>query len=130
MDFANIGFSGIFNDICSVSILINVAWFDNDKCRLFWAILNSASSHIVGFSMVPGSTVQVDVKNFVKVTPYYNCNNVSKTQIQISRQNLKEGHCTLFFCHSHSHSRSHKDIGNVYLLFRSKATGKTLHKAL
>ena len=70
LDFANIGFSGIFNDICSVSILINVPWFDNDKCRLFWAILNSASSHIVGFSMLPGSTVQVDVKKFVKVTPY------------------------------------------------------------
>ena len=70
MDFANIGFSGIFNDICSVSILINVPWFDNDKCRLFWAILNSASSHIVGFSMLPGSTVQVDVKNFVEVTSY------------------------------------------------------------
>ena len=34
---------------------------------------------------------------------------------------LKEGHCTLFFCHSHSHS--HNDIGNVYLLFLSKATG-------
>ena len=26
-------------------------------------------------------------------------------------ENLKEGHCTLFFCHSHSHS--HNDIGNV-----------------
>ena len=37
--------------------------------------------------------------------------------------NLKEGHCTLFFCHSHSHSHSHNDIGNVYLLFLSKATG-------
>ena len=36
---------------------------------------------------------------------------------------LKEGHCTLFFCHSHSHSHSHNDIGNVYLLFLSKATG-------
>ena len=32
---------------------------------------------------------------------------------------LEEGHCTLFFCHSHSHN----DIGNVYLLFLSKATG-------
>ena len=40
----------IFNDICSVSILINVrSEVDNDKWRLFWAILNSASSyHIVG----------------------------------------------------------------------------------
>ena len=36
---------------------------------------------------------------------------------------FKEGHCTLFFCHSHSHSHSHNDIGNVYLLFLSKATG-------
>ena len=30
---------------------------------------------------------------------------------------FKEGHCKLFFCHSHN------DIGNVILLFLSKATG-------
>ena len=36
---------------------------------------------------------------------------------------VKEGHCVLFFCHSHSHSHSHNAIGNVYLLFLSKATG-------
>ena len=47
---------------------------------------------------------------------------------QIIVHNLREGHCTLFFLHSHSHS--HNDIGNVYLLFLSKAKGQTLHKAL
>ena len=36
---------------------------------------------------------------------------------------VKEGHCTMFFCHSHSHSHSHNDISNVYLLVLSKATG-------
>ena len=35
---------------------------------------------------------------------------------------LKDGHCTLFFCHSHSHS--HNDIGNVYLLFHLKQQDK------
>ena len=40
---------------------------------------------------------------------------------QIIVHNLREGHCTLFFLHSHSHS--HNDIGNVYLLFLSKASG-------
>ena len=40
------------------------------------------------------------------------------------RHFLKERHCTLFFCHSHN------DIGNVYLLFLSKAKGLKLHKAL
>ena len=42
---------------------------------------------------------------------------------------LKEGHCILFFVTVIS-SRSHNDIGNVYLLFLSKATGKILLKAL
>ena len=37
---------------------------------------------------------------------------------------LKEGQCTLFFCHSHSHSHSHNDIGNVYLLFHLKQQDK------
>ena len=36
-------------------------------------------------------------------------------------QRIKEGVCILFFCHSHSNS--HKDISNVYLLVLSKATG-------
>ena len=34
---------------------------------------------------------------------------------------LRRGIVPYFFCHSHSHS--HNDIGNVYLLFLSKATG-------
>ena len=35
----------------------------------------------------------------------------------------KGGALYLIFCHSHSHSHSHNGIGNVYLLFLSKATG-------
>ena len=36
---------------------------------------------------------------------------------------VKDRICILFFWHSHSHSHSHNDIGNVYLLFLSKASG-------
>ena len=37
--------------------------------------------------------------------------------------NSKGGALYLIFCHIQSHSHSHNDIGNVYLLFLFKATG-------
>ena len=78
--------------------------------KLFYAAKVCNLINIVCFLFCP--TVKcVYVSRFVSI-------NASK---QFSSDSLKEGHCTLFFCHSHSHS--HNDIGNVYLLFLSKATG-------
>ena len=39
------------------------------------------------------------------------------SKIELCKSAFKEGHCILFFCHSHIHS--HNDIGNVHLLFLS-----------
>ena len=76
---------------------------------------SSGSSFINSYSINPTNLYRITLKIeyfFYTVT----CKTPSKMILE-----LKEGHCTLFFCHSHSHS--HNDIGNVYLLFLSKATG-------
>ena len=52
-----------------------------------------------------------DRNSFGYVSTYVLCNMYANL--------LKEGACILFFCHSHSHS--HNDISNVYLLVLSKA---------
>ena len=62
------------------------------------------------------------VSNIFPCFPIKECQNATLLlSFYKELQRLKEGHCTYFFFHSHSHS--HNDIGNVYLLFLSKASG-------